>query len=177
MSEHDPYAIFNSVPSFEVTSTDVSHGELVPAPHWGDSGGGDDVSPQLSWSGAPEGTKSFAVTVYDPDAPTASGFWHWAVYNIPAGVTELAQNAGAAGGDLPAGARTLKNEMRLAQYSGPTPPDGTGRHRYFFVVWALDTTLDLDPEATPAILGFNAGFHALGRGTLVATAEYGDIPA
>lgn len=177
MAQHDPYSIFPSVPSLEVTSTDVSHGEIVPPEHWGGGAGGRDVSPHLSWSGAPEGTKSFAVTLYDPDAPTASGFWHWAVYNIPAGVTELAQGAGTPGGILPEGAVTLPNELRLKHYIGPTPPEGTGRHRYFFVVHALDTMLELDPESTPAVLGFNAGFHTLGRGILVATGEAGDIPA
>ncbi|MCU1571236.1 MAG: hypothetical protein JWR33_1977 [Naasia sp.] len=175
MSQHDPYAIFPPVATFEVTSADVTAGATVPTVHWGAGGGGEDVSPQLSWSGAPDGTATFAVTVYDPDAPTASGFWHWAIYNIPASVTELAQGAGAPGGHLPDGARTLSNELRTKQYIGPTPPEGTGRHRYFFVVHALDTELDLDPEATPAILGFNAGFHSLGRAILVATAEYGDI--
>ena len=175
MAQHDPYAIFPPAPELAVTSTDFSADEVVPAPHWGASMGGEDVSPQLSWSGAPEGTKSFAVTLYDPDAPTGAGFWHWAIYNIPADVTELPRGAGAPGGALPAGAVTLPNEMRKRQYNGPTPPPGTGRHRYFFAVHALDTTLDLDPESTPAVLGFNCGFHTLGRGTLVATAQAGDI--
>ncbi|MCU1438106.1 MAG: YbhB/YbcL family Raf kinase inhibitor-like protein [Naasia sp.] len=178
MAEHDPYAIFPAVPSFEVTSTDLQDGDTVPALHWAAGGGGEDVSPQLSWSGFPEGTKSFAVTVYDPDAPTASGFWHWAVCNIPADVTELPANAGNAEHELlPPGALTIKNELRQDRYSGPNPPEGTGRHRYFIVVWALDKPLDLDPESTPAVLGFNAGFAALGRASLVVTAEYGDIPA
>lgn len=177
MSQFDPYSIFPAVPEFEVTSSDITPGETVPAAHWGAWGGGEDISPQLAWSGAPEGTKTFAVTVYDPDAPTASGFWHWAVYNIPASVTELPRGAGAPDGDLPQGAITLSNELRTKQYSGPTPPEGTGRHRYFFVVHALDTELELDGEATPAILGFNAGFHTLGRAILIVTAEYGDIPS
>lgn len=177
MAEHDPYSIFPQVPPFELTSVDLEPGDTVPALHWAASGGGGDVSPQLSWSGFPVGTKTFAVTVYDPDAPTASGFWHWAVYNIPATATELPANAGSSEHELlPPGAITLKNELRQDWYSGPTPPEGTGRHRYFFVVWALDTELKLDREATPAVLGFNAGFHALGRATLLVTAEYGDIP-
>jgi Raf kinase inhibitor-like YbhB/YbcL family protein len=176
MAQHDPYAIFPSAPALEVTSADLEPDAPIPAPHWGAAMGGQDVSPQLSWSGVPEGTKSIAVTVYDPDAPTASGFWHWAVYNLPADATELPRGAGAPGGDaLPAGAVTLPNEVRQRHYGGPTPPPGTGRHRYFFTVHALDTTLDLDPESTPAVLGFNCGFHTLARGVLVATAEAGDI--
>lgn len=176
MAAHDPYAVFPPVPAFELTSTDLSGGDAMPAPSWGEASGGSDVSPQLAWRGAPDGTRSFAVTVLDPDAPTGSGFWHWAVYNIPADVTELPRGAGGPGGGLPSGALTLPNETRQRRYSGPTPPAGTGRHRYFFVVHALDTTLDLDPGSTPAILGFNAGFHTLGRAVLVTTAESGDIP-
>src|SRR4051794_35836345 len=108
MAQHDPYAIFPPAPSLEVTSADVEAGGTVPAVHWGAQMGGQDVSPQLSWSGVPEGTKSIAVTVYDPDAPTGSGFWHWAVYNIPAEVTELPRGAGAPdGAGLPEGAVML----------------------------------------------------------------------
>jgi Raf kinase inhibitor-like YbhB/YbcL family protein len=176
MAQHDPYAAFPPAPAIQVTSTDVSEGEVIPAQHWGEASGGQDVSPQLSWSGVPEGTKSIAVTVYDPDAPTASGFWHWAVYNIPPQVTELPRGAGAPNGPLPEGAVSVLNEMRVPHYIGPTPPPGTGRHRYYFAVHALDTALDLGPDATPAILGFNCGFHTLGRGLLVANAESGDIP-
>jgi Raf kinase inhibitor-like YbhB/YbcL family protein len=176
MAQHDPYAIFPSVPELTVTSADLESGRPIPAAHWGAAMGGEDVSPQLSWSGVPEGTKSIAVTVYDPDAPTASGFWHWAVYNIPADVTELPRGAGEPGSEaLPEGAVTLPNEVRQRHYAGPTPPDGTGRHRYFFTVHALDTTLDLDPDSTPAVLGFNCGFHTLARGVLVATAQADDI--
>ncbi|PPH09259.1 YbhB/YbcL family Raf kinase inhibitor-like protein [Rathayibacter sp. AY1H3] len=167
---YDPYARLGEVPTFALESDDIADGAPLSARHYGEGSGGEDVSPHLRWSGAPAETKSFAVTVFDPDAPTGSGFWHWAVYNLPADTTELPTGAGAAGfGLLPAGAQTLPNEMRLRQFVGAAPPDR--EHRYFFVVHALDVeSLDLDPESTPAILGFNAHFHTLARAQIVATA-------
>ncbi|MBF6347984.1 MULTISPECIES: YbhB/YbcL family Raf kinase inhibitor-like protein [Nocardia] len=171
---YNPYDALPSVPSFTVTSADVSDG----APLGNDQvsgvfgAGGKDVSPQLSWSGFPAETKSFAVTVYDPDAPTASGFWHWAVADIPATVTELAAGAGSEGGTLPAGAVMLRNDGGFAGYVGAAPPAGHGPHRYFIVVHAVDVeSLGVPPEATPAFLGFNLFSHTLARATLVGTYE------
>jgi len=176
MSTNDPFAGLPVVPGFTVTSTTVRDGEPLPAAqHSGAFGvpGGEDRSPQLSWSDAPEGTKSYAVTVYDPDAPTGSGFWHWAVANIPAGVTSLPEGAGDdTGSGLPTGARQLPNDARAARFIGAAPPAGHGRHRYFVTVQALDVTdIGVPADATPAFLGFTMAAHVLGRATLVATAE------
>jgi Raf kinase inhibitor-like YbhB/YbcL family protein len=167
-----PYDFLPEVPSFTVTSTDFADGEtLSEAQRSGAFGvpGGRDTSPQLSWSGAPAGTRSYAVTCYDPDAPTGSGFWHWAVANIPASVTELPTDAGAVGGtDLPAGAVTLPNDAGMRGFVGAGPPPGHGDHRYYFTVHAVDVeSLELPESATPAFLGFNLFSHTLGRATLV----------
>ena len=171
----DPYDFLPEVPSFSVTSSDVSDGGVLALPQVSGvmGAGGQDRSPQLSWSGFPEGTRSFAVTVYDPDAPTASGFWHWAVANIPASVTELPPGAGTQdGGSLPSGILQLRNDGGFAGYVGAAPPSGHGPHRYFVVVHAVDTdALDVTADTTPAVLGFNLFFHTLARGTLVATYE------
>jgi Raf kinase inhibitor-like YbhB/YbcL family protein len=166
----NPYDFLPQVPSFALESSDIGHGERLPAPHTsGAMGvpGGEDRSPQLSWSGVPAGTQGFAVTVYDPDAPTTSGFWHWAVAGIPASVTELP--SGAASGGLPAGAVQLRNDAGFAGYVGAAPPAGHGTHRYYVVVHALDTDdLGVTPESTPAYLGFTLFSHTLARGTIVA---------
>lgn len=169
---YNPYDALPQVPSFTVTSADITEGQ--PLANDQVSGvfgaGGKDISPQLSWSGFPEGTQSFAVTVYDPDAPTASGFWHWAVANIPASVTELDAGAGSEGGTLPAGAVTLRNDGGFPGFVGAAPPQGHGPHRYFVVVHAVDVPeLEVGPDAAPAYLGFNLFFHTLGRATLIGT--------
>ena len=172
--DYDPYARLDPVPSFSLTSADVTDGQPFAAAQYGADAGGSDVSPQLDWSGAPAGTASYAVTMYDPDAPTGSGFWHWAVLDLPATVTSLPSGAGSAGGRLPGAAVTLPNDLRLSHYIGAAPPQGTGVHRYFLVVHAVDVpTLGLDPQATPVALGFNLHFHTLGRAIVVATAEFG----
>jgi Raf kinase inhibitor-like YbhB/YbcL family protein len=173
----NPYDFLPQVPSFTVTSSDCSDGATLPMPHVSGvmGAGGEDRSPQLSWSGFPEGTQSFAVTVYDPDAPTASGFWHWAVANIPASVTELPGGAGDKDEPtLPEGALQLRNDAGLAGYVGAAPPSGHGPHRYFLVVHAVDTdTLDVTADTTPAVLGFNLFFHTLARASMVVTYEEG----
>ena len=173
---NDPFARIPDVPSFQVTSTDVKDGESFSLPQF--SGifgveGGQDASPQLTWSGAPAGTKSFVVTVYDPDAPTQSGFWHWSVANIPANVTSLSTGAGDENGSgLPNGAYQLANDAGLHRFLGAAPPAGHGPHRYYIVVHALDVEdIGVPESATPAILGFNMFSHTLGRAVLVAHAE------
>ncbi|MGV9818601.1 YbhB/YbcL family Raf kinase inhibitor-like protein [Nocardia xishanensis] len=171
---YDPYDALPKVPSFTLTSEDVTDG----APLGNDQvsgvfgAGGKDVSPQLSWSGFPPETKSFAVTVFDPDAPTASGFWHWAVADIPASVTSLPSGAGSEGGSLPAGAVTLRNDGGFPGFVGAAPPPGHGPHRYFVVVHAVDVeSLGVGPDASPAYLGFNLFSHTLARATLIGTHE------
>ena len=171
----DPLDRFGTVPQFTLDSTDMTHGAPLKAAQFGPDAGGLGQSPQLSWSGFPAETQSFAVTMYDPDAPTGSGFWHWAGYNLPVSTTALAADAGAAGSaGLPEVARVLRNEMREAAFAGAGPPPGTGTHRYQFIVHAVDVaSLDLDPQSTPAVLGFNLHFHTLARAVLEATGEFG----
>jgi Raf kinase inhibitor-like YbhB/YbcL family protein len=171
----NPYARLPFVPAFSVTSTDVENGEQLPMAQMSGifKAGGTDTSPELSWSGFPAGTKSFVVTMYDPDAPTGSGFWHWAVVDIPASVMELKTNAGTAGGkNLPAGAFMLRNDAGTAQYIGAAPPKGNGRHHYYIAVTAVDVpTLKISKDATPAYLGFMLFTHTLGRALIVPWAE------
>jgi Raf kinase inhibitor-like YbhB/YbcL family protein len=134
---------------------------------------GSNVSPSVSWSGAPEGAKSFAVTMYDPDAPTGSGFWHWVAFNIPAGTTSLPQNAGDPKANLmPAGTIQVKNDAGSPGYFGACPPQGDPPHRYIVTVFAVDVDkLDADANASPAVIGFNLHFHTLEKGAL--TGLYG----
>src|SRR5437868_14416935 len=134
---------------------------------------GENKSPALKWSGAPKDTKSFAVTVYDPDAPTGSGFWHWFVYNIPATTTELPANAGAAGGaNLPKGASQNRIDYGVAAWGGPCPPQGDKPHRYIFTVHALKTDkLELGPDATAAVAGFMTNANTIAKTSF--TAKYG----
>ncbi|MCX5384193.1 YbhB/YbcL family Raf kinase inhibitor-like protein [Streptomyces sp. NBC_00083] len=174
MPANDPFARLPRAAPFTVTSTTVADGAAwPPEQHSCGLPGGNDTSPQLSWSGAPAGTKSYAVTVYDPDAPTGSGFWHWAVADIPATVTDLPEGAGDdTGSQIPGGAYQLPNDARTARYIGAAPPAGHGPHRYFVVVHALDIpSTGVPADATPAILGFTMAGHTLGRAVLTATSE------
>jgi len=163
----NPYDFLPQIPAFTLTSTDVADGQQLPMPQLsGITGaGGADISPQLSWSGFPAGTRSFALTCFDPDAPTASGFWHWAVADLPASMTELPTDADNPGKHLlPAEALTLHNDAGTPRFLGAAPPAGHGPHRYFFVDHALDVaTLGLDQSATPAFLGFHLFLHTLAR--------------
>jgi Raf kinase inhibitor-like YbhB/YbcL family protein len=128
---------------------------------------GKNISPPLSWSGAPAGTKSFALTVFDPDAPTGSGWWHWVVYNIPASVSELAQGAGNSGGKLPPGAMQGRTDFGNPGYGGPCPPAGSKPHHYVFTLYALKIEKIEVPEgASPALIGFNIRSNSLGTATL-----------
>ncbi len=175
MADYNPYDQLPQVPAFELTSDDVAEGEELRPPQLSGmfGAGGEDISPQLAWSGFPETTRSFAVTCYDPEAPTASGFWHWAVADIPANVTELARGAGdEPGSGLPPGAFQLRNDAGVRQYVGAAPPPGHGRHHYYLVVHAVDVeSLGIDKDASPAFLGFNLFSHTLGRAMIVAWYE------
>jgi Raf kinase inhibitor-like YbhB/YbcL family protein len=161
---NDPNWRLPEVPTFILESPDFTDGAPLPDTARADSG---NRSPALSWHGAPEGTKSYALTLYDPDAPTGSGFWHWAVRDIPASVTSLEA------GEVPASpAVLLNNEMRSEEFTGAAPPPGHGRHRYYFTVSALDVeSLDVPDGATPAVLGFMLRGHIIGRAQLMGTAE------
>src|ERR1700722_19520982 len=152
----DPYDALPKLPSFTVTSKSITDGQpLATAQISGILGaGGEDVSPQLAWSGFPAETRSFAVTVYDPDAPTLSGFWHWAVANLPASVTELPDGVGD-GRELPGHALTLINDGGAPPLTGGPPAAGHGPDRFYVDVHAVDVdNLDLSQDASPAFLGF-----------------------
>jgi len=170
-----PYDHLPACPELTVTSDDIEHGQRLPEAHVADIMGatGDNLSPHLQWSGEPEGTQSFAVTCYDPDAPTGSGFWHWVVFDIPADVHELPRGAGTGDNSgLPNGAKHARNDAGSPGYMGAAPPPGHGDHRYVFAVHALSTpTLGVDESASPAYVGFNLTFNTLARGIIVA--EYG----
>ena len=179
MLDYDPYAALQALkpmPSFSLTSADFADGEPLPLSLRASGRGAGDRSPQLSWSGFPPATQSFAVSCFDPDAPSGSGWWHWAVANIPASVTSLDADAGEPGGlKLPHGALVLRNEYGDRRYVGSGPPPRTGVHRYFFVVHALDVArLAVDPDSTPAILGAQCFFHGLARAMLIGTAQHED---
>ena len=170
-----PYDSLPEVPSFTVTSEDLQDGGTLATPQLSGKfgAGGEDRSPQLSWSGFPEATQSFAITVYDPDAPTGSGFWHWVVVDVPASVTSLPAGAGTPGSpDLPKGAITIRNDAGFAGYLGAAPPAGHGPHRYVIAVHAVDVpSLGVGPDATPAFVGFNLFSHTLARAVMVGTYE------
>lgn len=160
-----------SAADLKVTSADFADGDYLANDYvfagFGCEGG--NMSPALSWSGAPEGTKSFAVTAYDPDAPTGSGWWHWVVVNIPAGTTELARGAGAADGSgLPAGALQVRTDFGAPGYGGPCPPQGDHPHRYLFTVHALGVeSLDVTADSSAALVGFFLHFNTLAKSTLM----------
>jgi Raf kinase inhibitor-like YbhB/YbcL family protein len=166
----DPYDLLPQVPSFSVTSADVTDGQPLKDDQVADGG---NSSPQLSWSGAPEGTSSYTVTCYDPDAPTPSGFWHWALVDLPAEVTSLDAGAGAAGATLPGGAFMLRNDGGEAAFMGAAPPEGDQVHRYYFVVHAVtQDTLGIDADASNAVMSFNLVFKTGARAIVKGTYQH-----
>ncbi len=156
--------------AMSLTSPDIQPGARIPDEYTFNGFGcsGKNVSPALSWSGAPEGAKSFALTLYDPDAPTGSGFWHWVMFNIPADITSLAKGAGdPKSHKAPKGAVQSRNDFGMTGYGGPCPPKGHKPHRYQFTIFAVDTErLDADEHASGALVGFNLNFHTLAKATL-----------
>ncbi len=159
---------------FTLTSPTVQNRGTLPESHilngFGCAGG--NLSPALHWTDPPAGTKGFALTVYDPDAPTGSGWWHWVVFNIPAAVNRLPEGAGSKGGHLPDGAVQSRTDFGAPGYGGACPPEGHGNHRYIFTVHALDVEkLDLPPESSAAMVGFMVNAHTLGKASF--TAVYG----
>ncbi|MDQ1137884.1 Raf kinase inhibitor-like YbhB/YbcL family protein [Microbacterium sp. SORGH_AS 1204] len=161
----DPYPLLPATASFEVMSDDIVDGGPLDDAQVADAG---NTSPHLRWSEVPEGTRSFTVTCFDPDAPTPSGFWHWVLVDLPADTRELP--TGAASATLPDGAFHVRNDGGEAGFMGAAPPPGDQPHRYLFVVHAVgEDTLGVEPDATPAAVSFALAFATLGRAILYGT--------
>lgn len=163
----DPYPLLPAAAAFAVTSADVTDGRPLDDAQVYALG---NTSPQLTWEPGPEGTQSYVVTCFDPDAPIPSGFWHWVAVDIPADVTSLDTGAGASDTTLPAGAFHVRNDFGTPDFAGAAPPEGDQVHRYFFVVHAVgEPQLGVDGSATPAVVGFNLAFKTLGRAIITGT--------
>jgi Raf kinase inhibitor-like YbhB/YbcL family protein len=167
----DPFDVLPPRPLFDVTSKDLRDGGVIPQAQVYRGAGAPDISPHLAWSGFPEQTQSFVITCFDPDAPTGSGFWHWALVDVPATVTELP--TGAASGEmagLPEGAFHVRNDWGTKDYGGAMPPEGDRAHRYLFVVHAADVpSLGVNADVAPAVVAFNLAFHTLARAVMRLT--------
>jgi hypothetical protein len=152
-----------------LTSPDIAPGAKIADEQVYTGCGGANISPALSWSGAPAGAKSLALSVYDPDAPTGSGFWHWVVFNIPPDVTSLPKNAGnLKAGKAPKGAVQSRTDWGVPGYGGPCPPQGDPPHHYHFTIFAVDIPkLEGDENTSAAVVGFQLHFHTLAKGELV----------
>lgn len=156
--------------NFTLTSTDLGGQATTTQEFDGFGCTGNNESPQLAWSGAPEGTQSFAITMYDPDAPTGSGWWHWLVFDIPADVNELVTGAGNVEANLaPKGAIQSTTDYGGTGYGGPCPPEGHGFHTYIITVHALGAaSLGLEAETNPAVVGYYLGANTLAKASIVA---------
>jgi len=159
--------------AFTLTSDSFKDGDYLAKDHilsenFGFGCAGGNKSPHLKWSGAPAGTKSYALTCFDPDAPTGSGFWHWVVVNIPATATALKLDAGnAKSGLLPKGALQTRTDFGAPGYGGPCPPEGHGPHRYQFTLFAVkQETLPVNADTSAAVVGFNLHFNTLEKAVL-----------
>lgn len=156
--------------TFRLSSTDVTGGRFANAQIFNGFGcSGENVSPQLSWSGAPAGTKSFVLTIYDPDAPTGSGFWHWVVANIPATATSIPTGASGDASKMPAGSIETRVDFGFSHYGGPCPPAGDPAHRYVFTIHALGVDhLDVTADSPAALVGFMVHSNEIGKATFEA---------
>lgn len=145
--------------SVQVDAADAT-GHIAPKYTFNSFGcSGQNLAPAMHWQGQPAGTRSFAMTVYDPDAPTGSGWWHWVVINLPASIHSLPE-----GGALPTGARGIHNDFGTTAWGGPCPPVGDKPHHYVFTVYALDVSqLDVPDNASAALAGFMVHGHVLGK--------------
>jgi len=153
---------------FKVVAPDLQSKGRITAAHVFNGMGcnGQNISPALNWSGAPAGSKSFAVTAYDPDAPTGSGWWHWVMYNIPADATGLAAGAGN-GRNAPRGSQEGRTDFGTKGYGGPCPPAGDKPHHYHFKVFALKVDkLDVPGDASAAMVGYNLNANKLATATV-----------
>ena len=168
-------AAAGAAPAITVTSSDIKPGAKIADEQAANGFGcsGRNISPAIAWSGAPKGAKSFALSIYDPDAQTGAGFWHWVVFNIPPQVMSLPKNAGDPKANLmPSGAVQSGNDAGSKGYFGPCPPQGDKPHRYHITVFAVDVDkLEVDENATGAVVGFYLHSHTLAKGVL--TGLYG----
>ncbi|MCW2856374.1 MAG: phospholipid-binding protein family [Marmoricola sp.] len=166
----DPYTLLPPVPSFTVTSDDVTAGAPLADDQVAEFG---NSSPQLAWADVPEGTQSFTVTCFDPDAPTPSGFWHWVLVDVPGDVRSLEAGIGVEGGALPGNAFMCRNDAGSHAFMGAAPPAGDQVHRYYFVVHAVrEPALGVDPDASAAVVSFNLAFKTLGRAIVHGTYQH-----
>ncbi|WP_108868338.1 YbhB/YbcL family Raf kinase inhibitor-like protein [Aquimarina aquimarini] len=156
--------------TFTLTSKDLG-GQAIKSQEFNGFGcTGKNESPQLSWTNAPEGTKSFAITMYDPDAPTGSGWWHWLVFDIPSNINQLVSNAGNIDVKLaPKGAIQSSTDYGKKGYGGPCPPEGHGLHQYIITVYALKTDkLGLDQDTNPAVVGYYLHNNTIEKASIIA---------
>lgn len=159
---------------FSLKSTDIKHRHFLSNEqvYKGFGCEGANISPQLSWSNAPKETMSFAISVYDPDAPTGSGWWHWTIFNIPSITTSLEKGASTNPDKLPVGAIQGRTDYGTSEFGGACPPVGDKPHRYIFTIFALDTkTIELDSNASGALVGYFLNKHAIAKASI--TAKYG----
>lgn len=157
--------------NFALTSNDVKHRKVLSNQqvYKGFGCEGENISPDLAWTNAPKETKSFAINVYDPDAPTGSGWWHWTIFNIPNNTTSLERGASNDPKKLPTGAIQGRTDYGTSEFGGACPPTGDKPHRYIFTVYALDTEkLDLDHNSSGALVGYFLNKHALAKASITA---------